>query len=84
MGVNVLGFDDESSDRRRTTVLAPADTVDLPLPHPEDQPTPYEPGGVSLDLPDNITYEVVYDPETGNYNIVQNWGAIWTSDPSPP
>ncbi len=75
MGVNVLGFDDESSDRRRTTVLAPADTVDLPLPHPEDQPTPYEPGGVSLDLPDNITYEVVYDPETGNYNIVQKLGS---------
>lgn len=59
----------------RKELVAPLDTVDLPLPHGEDQPGPYEnAGGVSLDLPDNISYQVVYDPETGLYNIMQQIG----------
>lgn len=69
------GNDDFSLDHERIAIAAPRDTVELPLPHAEDEPGPYEsPGGVSLGLPENISYEVVYDPETGMYNTVQNIG----------
>jgi len=57
--------------------LAPADTgeVELPMPHDADGPTPQnENTGVSLSLPDNINYEVEYDPITGNYMVVQRIG----------
>jgi cell surface protein SprA len=58
-------------------IVAPVDTggVQLPLPHGED---PYNPtentGGISLDWPDNINYGVEYNPETGQYEVVQTIG----------
>lgn len=49
--------------------------VNLPLPHGEDPFNPVEQtGGISLDWPDNIQYNVEYDPETGTYVVVQTLG----------
>ena len=56
---------------------AAADTggVQLPLPHGEDPNNPTEStGGISLDWPENIQYGVEYDPETGQYVVVQTIG----------
>lgn len=55
----------------------PVDTggVDLPFPHGEDPNNPTEStGGISLEWPDNVTYDVEYDPETGQYVMVQMIG----------
>ena len=52
-----------------------ADTLDLPLPHGGDVPSPTEtPGGVSLDFPDVIDYGVDYDETTGQYVVRQRLG----------
>ena len=49
--------------------------VELPLPHGEDPFNPVEnTGGISLDWPDNIQYNVEYDPVTGQYVVVQTIG----------
>ena len=64
----------------RRYVIAPLDTggTDLPMPHDSDSPIPQESGsGISLGFPDNIDYEVEYDPLTGNYNIVQSVGGVF-------
>jgi cell surface protein SprA len=54
----------------------PADTTDLPFPIQDQGINPSEQGalGVNLQNPDNINSEVVYDPETGTYSIIQTIG----------
>lgn len=55
-------------------VIEPKDTIDIPWPN-EDEINPHEnPGGVSLPLPDNINYQIVYDPISGEYVITQTVG----------
>jgi len=52
------------------------DTTDLPFPLIDQGINPTENGasGVNLQDPDNINSEVVYDPETGTYQIIQTIG----------
>ncbi len=56
--------------------VEPKDTTDLPFPLQDQGINPSEHGvsGVNLQDPDNINSEVVYDPETGTYSIVQTIG----------
>lgn len=56
-------------------LLADTGGVQLPFPHGEDPNNPVSStGGISLDWPDNITYSVEYDTETGEYVVVQKIG----------
>lgn len=56
-------------------IVADTGKVDLPMPHGEDPFNPVEnTGGVSLDWPENIHYDVQYDEETGGYVVVQMIG----------
>ncbi|MFK7755795.1 MAG: cell surface protein SprA [Flavobacteriales bacterium] len=52
------------------------DTTDLPFPLQDQGINPSENGasGINLQDPDNIQSEVIYDPETGTYSIVQTIG----------
>lgn len=50
------------------------DTIDLPWPNQDDYYPEENTGGISLPLPDNIQYNMEYDPETGQYVIVQTVG----------
>ena len=63
----------EEAPHRNST---PADTTDLPFPIEDQGINPSEQGalGVNLQNPDNINSEVVYDPETGTYSIIQTIG----------
>lgn len=68
-----------SSEESKTIVreVAPLDTLDLPWPNqdhinPQDDQT-----GVSLPLPENIQYEIIYDAETGQYQMVQTVGGLF-------
>jgi cell surface protein SprA len=55
-------------------LVEPQDTVDLPWPN-TDEINPHEnPGGVSLPLPDNVSYQIEYDPITGQYVVTQTIG----------
>lgn len=54
---------------------APADTIVKPIWPNEDDPNPSEGGnGIEIPLPDNIEYSVEYNPETGEYEVVQKVG----------
>ncbi len=64
-------------------LVADTGDVDLPLPHGEDPLNPTEnTGGISLDWPENINYNVVYDPITGQYVIGQTIGDSMVFRPS--
>jgi cell surface protein SprA len=64
-------------DKSSQMEVAVQDTTDLPWPN-QDNINPQEnQGGVSLPLPDNIQYEVIYDPITGQYQVVQTVGGIF-------
>jgi len=58
--------------------------VDLPFPHGGEDPfNPVEnTGGLSLDWPENINYNLVYDPETGQYIVQQTIGDTLQFRPS--
>ncbi|MCC6599117.1 MAG: cell surface protein SprA, partial [Crocinitomicaceae bacterium] len=61
----------------RSEVAAPAiDTTVVPRWPNEDNLNPdnNKSGGIEVPLPDNISYEVVYNPETGLYEITQSVG----------
>ncbi|MFM2000094.1 MAG: cell surface protein SprA, partial [Bacteroidota bacterium] len=52
-----------------------ADTTVTPVWPNEDNPNPSEGGnGIEVPLPDNITYSIEYNPETGEYEVVQKVG----------
>lgn len=54
---------------------APADTTDKPVWPNEDDPNPSEGGsGIEVPLPDNIEYSIEYNPETGEYEVIQKVG----------
>jgi hypothetical protein len=51
------------------------DTTVTPVWPNEDNPNPSEGGnGIEVPLPDNITYSIEYNPETGEYEVVQKVG----------
>ena len=52
-----------------------ADTTQKPIWPNEDNPNPSEGGnGIEVPLPDNIEYTIEYNPETGEYEVVQKIG----------
>lgn len=56
---------------------APADTTVKPIWPNEDDPNPSEGGnGIEVPLPDNIEYSIEYNPETGEYEVVQKVGDL--------
>jgi cell surface protein SprA len=58
----------------RPEIAAPDTTGDLIWPV-EDNPNPSDDaGGINIPLPDNINYKVEYNPETGEYEVVQTIG----------
>jgi len=57
--------------------VAPLDTLDLPWPNQDHINPQEEQTGVSLPLPEIIQYEIVYDPETGQYEMVQTVGGLF-------
>lgn len=72
-----IGSDSWRAAKKNYKPILVADTggVELPLPHGEDPLNPVEnTGGISLDWPENINYDVQYDPITGQYVIGQTIG----------
>ena len=67
-------------DYPRPEVLE-ADTTDLPWPNEDHLNPAEEESGISLPLPDNITYETVFDPITGQYQMVQSVGGLFDYRP---
>ncbi|MFM7105630.1 MAG: hypothetical protein ACKOW8_08910, partial [Flavobacteriales bacterium] len=58
------------------TAKAPTlDTTDKPIWPVEDDLNPNPgAGGINVPLPDNIDYDVQYNPETGEYEVTQSVG----------
>lgn len=64
-----------TSGVRYTARPAVADTTVQPIWPNEDDPNPSEgASGIAVPLPDNIEYSVEYNPETGEYEVVQKVG----------
>ncbi len=63
------------SDFLATTRTLVADTTDQPIWPVEDDVNPNPgSGGINVPLPDNIDYDVQYNPETGQYEVTQSVG----------
>lgn len=63
---------EESSEE--PSIVEVQDTTDLPWPNQDDINPHENPGGVSIPLPDNIQYQIEYDPITGQYVVTQTVG----------
>jgi len=67
------------SDQRPDECVSPPDTTPLPFPFNDNTGNPYDEGqngGLYLNLPSNVTQDLIYDPDADEYILSTKIGSI--------